>query len=101
MKISQEFSRVVGEEKLWVYGAHDRRGRKVAWLRHESLEKEILSLLTRRPCRAIDVSKSLGISLGMAEEKLKHLKKRGLVDARMIEGESFFVDKNSPSVRKE
>ena len=46
----------LGENKLWVYVLHDRRGRSVTWLTHESIEKKTLELLKRRPCRVVDIS---------------------------------------------
>jgi len=92
-QISQKLSKVFNEEKLWVYGVHDRRGRSASWLKHKSLEKEVLDLLRRRPCRAIDISISLGIDTYTAQEILKDLKKRAQVNTKIMENEQFYFGK--------
>jgi wyosine [tRNA(Phe)-imidazoG37] synthetase (radical SAM superfamily) len=91
--ISKELSETLGKEKLWVYGQHDRRKKRVTWLRHESLEKEVLTLLERRPCRAVDISLSLGIDLFTAQRLLKTLEKNNQVIIRIIEEEKFYFKK--------
>lgn len=91
--ISKELSETLGKEKLWVYGQHDRRKKRVTWLRHESLEKEVLTLLERRPCRAVDISLSLGIDLFTAQRLLKTLEKNRQVIIRVIEEEKFYFKK--------
>ena len=91
--ISKELSETLGKEKLWVYGQHDRRKKRVTWLRHESLEKEVLTLLERRPCRAVDISLSLGIDLFTAQRLLKTLEKNHQVIIRIIEEEKFYFKK--------
>jgi wyosine [tRNA(Phe)-imidazoG37] synthetase (radical SAM superfamily) len=91
--ISRELSETLGKEKLWVYGQHDRRKKRVTWLRHESLEKEMLTLLERRPCRAVDISLSLGIDLFTAQRLLKTLEKNRQVIIRIIEEEKFYFKK--------
>jgi wyosine [tRNA(Phe)-imidazoG37] synthetase (radical SAM superfamily) len=88
--ISKELSETLGKEKLWVYGQHDRRKKRVTWLRHESLEKEVLTLLERRPCRAVDISLSLGIDLFTAQRLLKTLEKNRQVIIRIIAEEKFY-----------
>jgi wyosine [tRNA(Phe)-imidazoG37] synthetase (radical SAM superfamily) len=92
-QISRDLSEALGEEKLWTYGIHDRRGRSVAWLEHKSLEREVLDLLTRRPCRPIDVSISLGIDLPMAEKMLESLEKGAQVDMRAVKDGKFYFEK--------
>jgi wyosine [tRNA(Phe)-imidazoG37] synthetase (radical SAM superfamily) len=89
-QIFTELSSVFGENKLWVYGLHDKRGRRVTWLSHESLENEIIEMLKRRPCRIIDVSASLGIDISMAENLLRKLGKNQLIIAKIVEGEKYF-----------
>jgi len=91
--ISKELSETLGKEKLWVYGQHDRRKKRVTWLRHESLEKEVLTLLERRPCRTVDISLSLGIDLFTAQRLLKTLEKNRQVIIRIIEEEKFYFKK--------
>ena len=92
-QISRDLSEALGEGKLWTYGIHDRRGRSVAWLKHESLDKEVLDLLTRRPCRPIDISNSLGIDLVMAEKMLESLEKGGQVNMGTAKPGKFYFEK--------
>jgi len=91
--VSKELSETLGKEKLWVYGQHDRRGKRVMWLRHGSLEKEVLALLERRPCRVVDISFSLGIDLFTAQRLLKALEKNRQVSTRVIKEEKFYFKK--------
>lgn len=94
-QISNELSRVMGEDKLWVYGLHDKRGRSVTWFSHESLEKEAVELLKRRPCRVLDVSASLGIDLAAAQSLLKRLGKKRTIVIEMSKGEKYYSYRNS------
>jgi hypothetical protein len=89
-QVFNELSRVFGEDKLWVYGLHDKRGRHVTWLSHESLENEIIEMLKRRPCRVIDVSTSLGIGTSIAESLLKKLRKDYPIITKIVEDEKYF-----------
>lgn len=91
--VSKELSETLGKEKLWVYGQHDRRGKRVMWLRHESLENEVLALLERRPCRVVDISFSLGIDLFTAQRLLRTLEKNRQVSTRVIKEETFYFKK--------
>ena len=88
--ISKEFSKILGKERLWVYGQHDRRGNQVMWLRHKSLEKEVLTLLKRRPCRLVDITLSLGIDSFRAERMLKTLEKNHQISAKVMKTEKFY-----------
>jgi len=91
--VLKELSETFGKEKLWVYGKHDRRRKHVMWLRHESLEKEVLTLLERRPCRAVDISFSLGIDLFTAQRLLKTLEKNCQLSVKVINEEKFYFKK--------
>ena len=88
--VSHTISQVLGEGRLWVYGIHDRRGEKVRWLGHKSFEEDVLELLKRRPCSAIDVSTSFGIDVGSAKEVLKGLEKTGKVGTVKVKAEKFY-----------
>ena len=88
--VSEELVEVLGDDKLWVYGLHDRRGKEVVWLRHKSLEREVLDLLERRPCRVVDVSASLGISLSTAKSLLRKLEKRNLIDSKKSKKDTYY-----------
>ena len=91
--VSKELSETLGKEKLWVYGQHDRRGKRVMWLRHESLEKEVLALLERRPCRVVDISFSLGIDLFTAQRLLEAFEKNRQVSTMVMKEEKFYFKK--------
>ena len=92
--IFDELSRTLGEDKLWVYGLHDRRGKGVTWLSHASLEKEVVELLRRRPCRVVDISASLGIEPSRARSLLKRLREKHLVVAETSKGEKYYRTSN-------
>lgn len=95
--IANEFSKALGKDKLWVYGLHDKRGRSVTWLSHENLEKELVELLRRHPCRINDISASLGITPLMAHRLLKKLREMRLVATETSEGERYYSYKNAAS----
>ena len=88
--VSHRISQVLGEGRLWVYGIHDRRGEKVRWLEHKSLEEDVMELLRRRPCSAIDVSTSFGIDVGSARGILEGLEKTGKVGTVKVKEEKFY-----------
>ncbi len=88
--IFDKLSKVMGEDKLWVYGLHDKRGISVNWLLHKSLEREVVELLKRRPCRLVDVSASLGIDLNTARSTIRRLEKRSFIVSKMSEGERYY-----------
>jgi wyosine [tRNA(Phe)-imidazoG37] synthetase (radical SAM superfamily) len=94
-KLSRDLSESLGEERLWVYGIHDRRGERVAWITHRrSTEKEVIELLQRRPCRAIDVSNSLGIDLPTTNEILQNLEEKAQITSKMMKKEKYFKRTN-------
>jgi len=88
--ISDELSDALGQDKLQVYGLHDRRGMSVNWLLHKSLEEDVVELLKRRPCRLVDVSMSIGIDLNTARSIIRKLKKRSSIVSRASEGERYY-----------
>ena len=88
--ILDELSKALGEDKLWVYGVHDKRGMTVNWLLHESIEGEVVELLKRRPCRLEDVSAALGIDHHTAQNIIRKLEKRNLIVAKVSKGEKYY-----------
>ncbi len=96
--ISKELSEALGEDRLWVYGLHDRRGKCVKWLTHESLERETLDLLRRRPCRVVDVSASLGIDPSTARDLLRRLEERDLIVAEISKGERYYSHRSPDNI---
>ncbi len=89
--IYRELSETLGEEDIWVYGVHDRRGKSVTWLKHKSLEDEVLNLLKRRPCRIIDISTSLGIDQSEAQKLVEGLRRKNQVDMKVVKGEKYYL----------
>lgn len=88
--ISDELSEALGKEKLWVYGLHDRRGRTVRRLSPESLEEEAIELLKRRPCRVIDISSSLAMTLSDTRQLLEKLGEKHLFVSERRGGENYY-----------
>ncbi len=93
-KAAGDLTSKLGKEQLWVYGEHDARGRKVEWKSSVDVEKTILDLLTRRPCRLLDITSDLNISLGAAMEALNHLLANNILDSKKVGQDVFY------SVRK-
>ena len=92
--ILQDFGKELAEslssEKLWIYGSHDARGKQVVWKTHTNLVDETLTLLKHRPCRAIDVSLSLGILPALALRTLDQLLKDGEISKEQIGANTFY-----------
>ena len=61
-RFEEYIENVNAPSELWVFGAHDKRGRKATWKEHASIKEAIVELLKRRPCRIVDMADSLGIS---------------------------------------
>ncbi|PCN50504.1 hypothetical protein B6U99_04035 [Candidatus Geothermarchaeota archaeon ex4572_27] len=50
----------------------------------------VLETLARRPCRAIDLARSMGVEVEEVVEALRELEARGLVRAKVYEGEVYY-----------
>ncbi|MGY5872729.1 MAG: radical SAM protein [Candidatus Thorarchaeota archaeon] len=85
-----ELEESINSDKLWIYGLHDARGKQVVWKTHTNLIEETLTLLKRRPCRAIDVSLSLGIMPALALRTLDELQKIGELSTEQIGSDIFY-----------
>jgi wyosine [tRNA(Phe)-imidazoG37] synthetase (radical SAM superfamily) len=88
--VFDELSKELDEDKIWIYGQCNKGGRGPAWLSHESLEKEIIELLKRRPCRLVDVSASLGIEPSLAKSLLEKLRKKHSIVMRTTQIERYY-----------
>lgn len=77
------------------YGVRYRVSGSVKWSRHGSLEEEVLELLKRRPCRALDVSASLGLGLNVAQEITKSLRGMGRISTVVVDGEEYSFETGS------
>jgi wyosine [tRNA(Phe)-imidazoG37] synthetase (radical SAM superfamily) len=94
-KFEEYFEKEGRHNDLWVFGVHDMRGRKVSWTKHASIPDEIMGLLKRRPCRAVDMADSLGISYKETLENLRELLGRDLIVEKTSNGEKYY----QPSIR--
>ncbi len=92
-QIFDELSEALGEDRLLVYGLHDKRDRMATWFSHEALEREIVELLKRRPCSVIDISSSLGIDLSVAKRFLNKMTEEGIIAVRVWNGEEYYYYK--------
>ena len=89
-KFEDYFGKRGRRSDLWVFGVHDMRGRKVSWTKHASISDEIVELLKRRPCRAVDMADSLGISYKETLENLRELLGGGLIVEKTSNGEKYY-----------
>jgi len=83
--------RTNAHSELWVFGIHDKRGRKVAWKEHASVSNEIMELLKRRPCRIVDIADSIGISYSESLKNIKNfLQKNRIIEKISSNGEKYY-----------
>ena len=94
--IFNELSGILSEERLLVYGLHDKRGRRVTWLSHEALEREIAELLERRPCRSTEISTSLGIDPSATKKLLQAMTRKGILTVKVMDGEEYYSCEREP-----
>jgi wyosine [tRNA(Phe)-imidazoG37] synthetase (radical SAM superfamily) len=92
--IAERFRDYLGEKgarsRLWVFGIHDKRGKRASWRMHRSISVEILELLKRRPCRVFDIADSLAIPYGEAFGNVEELLHKDLIQERKSNGEKYF-----------
>ncbi|WEU40164.1 MAG: radical SAM protein [Candidatus Odinarchaeum yellowstonii] len=89
-KAAADLAVKLGREKLWVYGEHDERGKRVKWKSIVNAEKTITELLKRRPCRISDITFDLNLPLGVVVESLKRLQEENKLESRKVDGEVFY-----------
>ena len=90
-EFASELEDYFDKEKIWIYGVHDARDKEVKWKAHHILEREILELLSRRPCRIPDISISLGILPSIATSVLAKLQNSGSVRTTHV-GQNIFYE---------
>jgi wyosine [tRNA(Phe)-imidazoG37] synthetase (radical SAM superfamily) len=78
------------KERVWTFGIHDARDKKVKWKVHHILEQEMIELLRRRPCRISDISISLGIMPSITTCVLEKLQKCGTVKTTRVGHDVFY-----------
>jgi wyosine [tRNA(Phe)-imidazoG37] synthetase (radical SAM superfamily) len=86
----RELGDCLGDDRLWVYGVHDAREKGVGWNTHHRLEKDLLGLLRRRPCRMSDIQLSLGLQLSTVTTILEKLQISGKVKKTMVDQDTFY-----------
>ena len=89
VRIAEKLAQHFKKDQIRVYGFHDEHGKNVRWLVHESLEREAIELLERRPCSVDDVSRSLGIAPSAANTLLKGLEGKGIVTVETRRKEKY------------
>lgn len=89
--VFEELAKHFERNQLRVYGSYDAHCKDVKWLSHESLERELIELLERRPCSVVDVSKSLGISFSTAANLLERLVNENLVAVEVKKGKKYHL----------
>lgn len=80
----------LGTEKLWVYGIHDARGKRVEWKVRRALKDEILELLKRRPCRVVDISVTLSIPPTTVIRHIAEYKSKNLIVSKVSQNETYY-----------
>lgn len=93
--VKSELLKHFSESQLQVFNFNHEFGEDVNWFSHTSLEEEVIELLKRRPCRVVDVSKSIGIDWLTASDLIKKLMKENLVQANIRKGKEFFFIRES------
>ncbi len=88
--VTNELLKYFLKNQLRVFNFGHEFSKHVNWLSHTSLEDEVIELLKRRPCRIVDVSKSVGIDWLTAADLIKKLTKKNLVQTNIRKGEEFF-----------
>jgi len=87
--IAEKFMENFSADKLWTFGVHDMRGKRVSWKGHESIGDEILGLIRRRPCRIVDVADSLGISYAEAIKNVSSLLDKRRIIEKASNGDMY------------
>lgn len=77
-------------ERIWVYGSHDARKQAASWKSHQSLRKDLLTMLQRRPCRLKDLSQSLDIPMHSLMSMISQLRRNQQIFAREQLNEVFY-----------
>jgi wyosine [tRNA(Phe)-imidazoG37] synthetase (radical SAM superfamily) len=93
-KVASDLTTKLGREKLWVYGEHDARGKKVRWKNNIEFKQTIMNLLNRRPCRIADITYNLDIPLSSTLEVLKNLNEQNKLELKKVNDEIFYYIKD-------
>jgi wyosine [tRNA(Phe)-imidazoG37] synthetase (radical SAM superfamily) len=89
-----EFALELGDffepERIWVYGTHDARRQNVSWKMHQSLWRDLLTILQRRPCRLKDLSQSLDIPTHSLISMISQLRRKHQIIVQEQANEVFY-----------
>ena len=89
-----ELSSSVAGERIWVYGIHDARKQAASWKSHQSLRKDILTMLQRRPCRLNDLAQSLDTSINSLLPLISQLRRVNAITVREHLNEVYYSAQN-------
>ncbi|MFX1485992.1 MAG: radical SAM protein [Promethearchaeota archaeon] len=93
-QFANDLKGTLGEEKLWVYGIHDARGKRVEWKPGKNLKDEILEILKRRPCRVVDISSMLSLSPTTVIKHMTRLRSKDLIISKVSQDETYYSFKS-------
>jgi len=88
--IAEKFMENFSKDRLWIFGVHDMRGKRVAWKESKTIDENILELVRRRPCRIVDIADSLGISYREAAQKVSKLLGENLISEKCSREDKYF-----------
>ena len=88
--IADKFQKNFSKTRLWIFGIHDMRGKRVTWRERESVKEDVLKLLQRRPCRAVDIADSLDLSYREAAQAVSELLDKKLLSEKKSDGDKYF-----------
>lgn len=90
-KFAADLSEKIAPEKMWIYGVHDARKKGVSWKSHKSLQKQILTMLSRRPCRLKDLVQSLDLPINRIMSLVSQLRRTDKITARQHLNDIYYV----------
>ncbi|MHA1229935.1 MAG: radical SAM protein [Candidatus Helarchaeota archaeon] len=88
--VSDLFSKHFESSKLWIYGTHDMRNKKVVWKSEKNIEGRILALLKRRPCSLQDISTTLGIDINTVKNIINKQLKENLIEKKEFNDITYY-----------
>ncbi|MFX1301254.1 MAG: radical SAM protein, partial [Promethearchaeota archaeon] len=89
-----ELNSSVAADRIWVYGIHDARKQAASWKSHQSLRKDILTMLQRRPCRLKDLAQSLDTSISFLLPLISQLRRVNAITVRQHLDEVYYSAQN-------
>jgi len=91
---ASELSGSMDLERIWVYGIHDARKQAASWKSHQSLRKDILTMLQRRPCRIKDLVQSLDVPINSLLPIISQLRRANAITVQEHLNEVYYSARN-------